>query len=57
MTTFNDTLFGQTIFEQLCSVLMPLNVFSTDLSSEVVAPGSAVVVPLFGNVKIGRAHV
>lgn len=50
MTTFNDTLFGQTIFEQLCSVLMPLNIFSTDLSSEVVAPGSAVVVPLFGNV-------
>jgi hypothetical protein len=29
---------------------MPLNIFSTDISSDVTAPGSAVVVPLFGNV-------
>lgn len=50
MTTFNDTLFGQTVFQQLVDILLPLNIFSTDLSSEVVAPGSAVVVPLFGNV-------
>jgi hypothetical protein len=49
-TLFNDTLFGQTIFDQLTDILLPLNVFSTDISSEVVAPGSAVVVPLFGNV-------
>lgn len=50
MTTFNDTLFGQTVFQQLVDILLPLDIFSTDLSSEVVAPGSAVVVPLFGNV-------
>jgi hypothetical protein len=50
MTTFNDTLFGQTIFDQLTEILMPLNIFSTDISSDVTAPGSAVVVPLFGNV-------
>lgn len=50
MTTFNDTLFGQTVFQQLVDILLPLNIWSTDLSSEVVAPGSAVVVPLFGNV-------
>jgi hypothetical protein len=50
MTTFNDTLFGATVFQQLCDILMPLNIFSTDLSSQVSAPGSAVVVPLFGNV-------
>lgn len=50
MTTFNDTLFGQTIFQQLTEILMPLNVFSTDISADVVAPGSSVVVPLFGNV-------
>jgi hypothetical protein len=50
MTTFNDTLFGQTAFDQLVDILLPLNVFSTDLSSEVASPGSAVVVPLFGNV-------
>lgn len=50
MTTFNDTLFGQKVFQQLVDILLPLNIFSTDLSSEVVAPGSAVVVPLFGNV-------
>jgi len=50
MTTFNDTLFGQTAFQQLVDILLPLNVFSTDLSSEVASPGSAVVVPLFGNV-------
>lgn len=50
MNTFNDTLFGQTVFQQLVDILLPLNIWSTDLSSEVVAPGSAVVVPLFGNV-------
>lgn len=50
MTTFNDTLFGQTVFQQLVDILLPLDVFSTDLSSEVASPGSAVVVPLFGNV-------
>jgi hypothetical protein len=50
MTTFNDTLFGQTIFDQLVEILMPLDIFSTDISSDVVAPGSSVVVPLFGNV-------
>ena len=50
MTTFNDTLFGQTAFQQLVDILLPLNVFSTDLSSEVASPGSAVVVPLFGTV-------
>lgn len=50
MTLFNDTLFGQTIFDQLTDILMPLNIFSTDISSDVTAPGSAVVVPLFGNV-------
>lgn len=50
MTTFNDTLFGQTAFQQLVDILLPLNVFSADLSSEVASPGSAVVVPLFGNV-------
>jgi len=50
MTTFNDTLFGQTVFQQLVDILLPLNVFSTDISSEVATPGSAVVVPLFGNV-------
>lgn len=50
MTTFNDTLFGQTIFQQLVDILLPLNIFSTDISSDVVAPGSSVVVPLFGNV-------
>lgn len=50
MTTFNDTLFGQTIFDQLTDILMPLNIFSTDISSDVTAEGSAVVVPLFGNV-------
>lgn len=50
MTTFNDTLFGQTIFDQLVDILLPLNIFSTDISSDVTAPGSAVVVPLFGNV-------
>jgi len=50
MTTFNDTLFGQTVFQQLVDILLPLNVFSTDISSEVATPGAAVVVPLFGNV-------
>jgi hypothetical protein len=50
MNTFNDTLFGQTVFQQLVDILLPLNVFSTDISSEVATPGSAVVVPLFGNV-------
>lgn len=50
MVTFNDTLFGQTVFQQLTEILMPLNIFSTDLSNEVAAPGSAVIVPLFGNV-------
>ena len=49
-TTFNDTLFGQTIFDQLTDILMPLNIFSTDISSDAVNAGSAVVVPLFGNV-------
>jgi hypothetical protein len=50
MNTFNDTLFGQTVFQQLVDILLPLNVFSTDISSEVATPGAAVVVPLFGNV-------
>lgn len=50
MTTFNDTLFGQTVFQQLVDILLPLDVFSTDISSEVAQPGAAVVVPLFGNV-------
>lgn len=50
MTTFNDTLFGQKVFQQLVDILLPLDVFSTDISSEVAQPGSAVVVPLFGNV-------
>ena len=49
-TTFNDTLFGQTIFDQLTDILLPLNIFSTDISSDAVNAGSAVVVPLFGNV-------
>jgi hypothetical protein len=50
MTTFNDTLFGQKVFQQLVDILLPLDVFSTDISSEVAQPGAAVVVPLFGNV-------
>lgn len=50
MTLFNDTLFGQTVFQQLAELLLPLNIFSTDISSEVTAPGASVVVPLFGNV-------
>ena len=50
MTTFNDTLFGQKVFQQLVDILLPLAVFSTDISSEVAQPGAAVVVPLFGNV-------
>lgn len=50
MTLFNDTLFGQTAFQALTEILLPLNIFSTDLSSEVTAPGASVVVPLFGNV-------
>jgi hypothetical protein len=50
MTTFNDTLFGMSVFQQLVDILLPLDVFSTDISSEVAQPGSAVVVPLFGNV-------
>lgn len=50
MTTFNDTLFGQTIFQQLVDILFPLNIFSTDISSDVAQPGASVVVPLFGNV-------
>lgn len=50
MTLFNDTLFGQTVFQQLTELLLPLNIFSTDISSEVTAPGASVVVPLFGNV-------
>lgn len=49
-TVFNDTLFGQTAFQQLVDLLTPLNAFSTDISSEVKSEGSAVVVPLFGNV-------
>lgn len=49
-TTFNDTLFGQTAFQQLVELLTPLSAFSTDISSEVSGQGSAVVVPLFGNI-------
>ena len=48
-TTFNDTLFGQTAFQQLVDILTPLSAFSTNITSEVTSPGSAVVVPLFGN--------
>lgn len=49
-TVFNDTIFGQTAFQQLVDLLTPLSAFSTDISSEVSSEGSAVVVPLFGNV-------
>ena len=49
-TTFNDTLFGQTAFQALVEKLTPLSAFSTDISTEVRSEGSAVVVPLFGNI-------
>ena len=49
-TVFNDTLFGQTAFQALIDLLTPINAFSTDISSEVKSEGSAVVVPLFGNI-------
>lgn len=49
-TVFNDTLFGQTAFQALIDLLTPLSAFSTDISSEVKSEGSAVVVPLFGNI-------
>ena len=49
-TVFNDTLFGQTAFQALVDLLTPLSAFSTDISSEVKSEGSAVVVPLFGNI-------
>jgi hypothetical protein len=49
-TVFNDTLFGQTAFQALVELLTPLSAFSTDISSEVKSEGSAVVVPLFGNI-------
>lgn len=48
-TVFNDTIFAQSAFQQLTSLLTPLNAFSTDISSEVTGQGSAVVVPLYGN--------
>ena len=48
-TLFNDKLFGQRAFQQLTEILMPINAFATDLSSEVRGEGDAVVVPLFGN--------
>lgn len=47
-TVFNDTLFGQTAFQQLVDLLTPLSAFSTDISSDVKSEGSAVVVPLYG---------
>jgi len=49
-TVFNDTLFGQTAFQALIDLLTPINAFSTDISSEIKSEGSAVVVPLFGNI-------
>ena len=49
-TVFNDTLFGQTAFQALVDLLTPLSAFSTDISAEVKSEGSAVVVPLFGNI-------
>jgi len=48
-TIFNDTIFAQTAFQQLCEMLTPIRAFSTDISSDVNTQGSAVVVPLFGN--------
>lgn len=48
MTTFNDILFAQRAFQQLVNLLTPLNAFSSDISDEVVKPGSTVVCPLFG---------
>ena len=48
-TVFNDTIFAQTAFQQLCEILTPFRAFSTDISSDVNTQGSAVVVPLFGN--------
>lgn len=48
-TVFNDTLFGQSVFQQLTEMLTPVFAFATDISTDVKSQGSAVVVPLFGN--------
>lgn len=49
-TTYNDTIFGQKVLQQLNTLLLPLGAFSTNISDELTKPGSAVVVPLYGNV-------
>lgn len=49
-TVYNDKIFGQKIFQQLNSLLIPISAFSTDISDELKGPGDSVTVPLFGNV-------
>lgn len=48
-TTYNDKIFGQKVFQQLNSLLIPLNAFTTDISDDLRGEGDAVVVPLYGN--------
>lgn len=49
-TVFNDKIFGQTAFQALRDLLLPLNVFSTDISGDLKSQGDSVTVPLFGNI-------
>jgi hypothetical protein len=48
-TVYNDKIYGQKVLQQLNSLLMPINAFTTDISDELKRPGDAVVVPLYGN--------
>lgn len=48
-TVYNDKIFGQKVFQQLNSLLIPLNAFTTDISDDLKSEGDAVVVPLYGN--------
>jgi hypothetical protein len=48
-TVFNDKLFAETAFQQLTELLVPIQAFTTDVSSELKSEGDAVVVPLFGS--------
>ena len=47
-TLFNDKIFGQTAFQALRDLLTPVDLFSTNISSELKSEGDSVTVPLFG---------
>jgi hypothetical protein len=49
LTNLNDTIISQNALQAFTEALAPLSVFSKSYSDETEKKGSAVIVPLFGN--------